>query len=459
MTTLETLAEYLASRSLENVPASSLHSAARCLLDALSCAAAGYQHPAVRQAGAWARRAFHGDEASVWFTAERLAGRGAAFVNACAASILDLDDGHRAASGHPGAAVVPAVLTMAQTYGASLETVLLALVCGYEAGLRAARAREPARLRSVATGRWSTLAVAAGVGKLLGLGPQVLAHALALAEAHAPNLMAADHAGFAGSDAKEGVPWSVLTGISSVEQAMQGLRGYLSALDNPEVYVPGAARAGLGEPCLIETTYFKPYACCRWIHGAIDAVIDMRGAGLRACDVRHIDVATFRRGAGLANEIRPVDLIGAQFSFPFCVAAALVAGSESLMPLDPALLRRGDVLALAERVGVREDDAMTVRFPAQVPCRIEVHTAGDVWRREVLVPLGDPLNPLDDEQLSIKAARLAALSGREEAMDRLVRLLLTGAISHCPGTWPELGPVLDFVGAAGQPHGLAYAPA
>src|SRR5262245_60224782 len=56
--------------------------------------------------------------AACWFSDLRLSAPGAAFVNAASASMLDLDDGHRAASGHPGAAVIPAVMATAEAHGA-----------------------------------------------------------------------------------------------------------------------------------------------------------------------------------------------------------------------------------------------------------------------------------------------------------------------------------------------------
>jgi 2-methylcitrate dehydratase PrpD len=450
MNTIQLLADHLSQVSVDQLPDSALSSARQCLLDALGCAAAGRHHPAVVNARSWAKEAFAGEDALIWFSTDTLAARGAAFVNAFSTSIMDLDDGHRAASGHPGAAVVPAVLTVAQSVGASLSSVLVAIACGYEAGLRTARARNPALLRSVATGRWTAVAVAGGVGKLLGLAPSVLAHALAIAENQAPNVMAADHAGFAGSDVKEGIPWSVLTGISAVEQAMHGLRGYLGALDNPEIYVPGEAASNPGQRWLIETTYFKRYGCCRWMHGALDAVLEMRGAGLAVADIERVEVGTFARAFALANDPRPTDVIAAQFSIPFCMAVALIEGVDGLLPLAPGLLLREDIRALAKRVELRCDLALNELFPAQVPARVTVWTAGAsaALHREVLVPLGDPLNPLRPDQMAEKMSKLLSGSTYREPMKDLVSQLLAVAAPGSARDTISMKMVRDFIGVA-----------
>src|ERR1700680_347132 len=78
---------------------------------------AGRSHGAVSKGTRWARAAFAQGDACVWFDRARLSPMGAAFINSSAASVLDLDDGHRVASGHPGAAVIPAVIAVGESIG------------------------------------------------------------------------------------------------------------------------------------------------------------------------------------------------------------------------------------------------------------------------------------------------------------------------------------------------------
>ncbi|CAM3687265.1 2-methylcitrate dehydratase PrpD [Bordetella sputigena] len=447
MTTLQTLARRLCAASTDTLPQSALSSARKCLLDLLGCAAMGRDNPSVRHAREWASEAFPTGKHRIWFSADTLSMPGAGFVNACAASILDLDDGHRAASGHPGAAVIPAVLAAAEKTSASMGEVLTAIVCGYEAGVQIARARVPYPNRSVASGRWTALAVAAGAGRLLRLSEEELAHAMGLAEAYAPNMLAADHAGFAGSDSKEGIPWSVIAGLSAVEQVAHRFHGYISALDNPAEYIPGAILNNTSDPWLIEGTYFKPYGCCRWIHAAIDAVLDMRRAGVDASAVESIEIATFARACSLANDPAPRSTIAGQFSIPFCVAVALVDGEEGLLPLRPQALTRGDILGVANRVSWRCDAELDQMFPAQVPARVTMRMRGKTMDSLVAVPLGDPACPMLASHFAAKfAARRSG--GNTDDFSKMMALLL-----------PESPPTQQEDDAALQAIGKFVAPA
>lgn len=159
------------------------------MLDAIACAAAGFRHESVVTASAWALSTFRHDPSSVWFTGASGAPIAAAFSNAFAASILDIDDGHRAALRHPGAAIIPAVLAQADALEATAEAMLLAIVCGYEAGVGVARSRDPANFSVIATGRWSAIGVAAAVAKLRGLSASQFRESITIAECHSPNLV------------------------------------------------------------------------------------------------------------------------------------------------------------------------------------------------------------------------------------------------------------------------------
>jgi 2-methylcitrate dehydratase PrpD len=338
--------------------------------------------------------------------------------------VLDLDDGHRIASGHPGAAIIPAVLAEAAVRRSNIEEILLAIITGYEAGLRVARSRDPSRLTVVATGRWSPIGVAAAVAKLRRLPESVLLEALTIAEAHASNLIAADYAGFLEGDVKEGIPWSVIVGFAAVDLAQAGMRGYRSAFDNPMLYRPSSAASGV-DAFLIETAYFKRYGCCRWAHSAIDAVLDIGSERPKANVVDTIEIATFKRAATLRNPTQPDDLIAAQFSVPFSVALAYEAGPFGLLPIFHASLHDKRISKLAEKIHITVDEDLEAAFPAQVPARVTIVANGSKIEREIRVPKGDPENPLSDDELTGKATRLTANVIAEDTMKKTAAALLS----------------------------------
>jgi 2-methylcitrate dehydratase PrpD len=175
----------------------------------------------------------------------------------------------------------------------------------------------------------------------------------------------------------------------------------------------------------------KPYAGCRWLHAALDALIAlMNEHALRADAIEAIEVETFSRALRLPNETAPRTLEAAQFSLPFCLALAAFAGADGLLPMRSEALRRPDVATLARRVRMRLDPELDRRFPGQTPARVTLVTASGRFTRQVEHPLGDVANPMSPEQLTRKFHALAAGSWsdarRSEALAAIGRLAATG---------------------------------
>ena len=278
--TTRILAEYVRDTAAGTPDAAVARAAANVLIDLIGCAAAGYPSPAARSARHTVRRLYAAGPTALWFTGDKRRPEGAAMANSTAASALDLDDGHRQAGGHPGAAVVPAVLAVAAAAGANGRDVIAALRAGYEVAVRVAGARDFSRLDTLSTGRWCAYGVAAAAGLLVRDTPQVLATAFAIAGVLSPGLSAAGYSTLMGNQVKEGIPWAVMTGLTALELARQGLTGPLDILDHPDYFDAAAITAGLGTGSALTAVYFKPYACCRWIHAAIDAIIELVTAAL-----------------------------------------------------------------------------------------------------------------------------------------------------------------------------------
>lgn len=87
--------------------------AMRCILDLLAATLAGLHDPAPRAVRQVAARLMGSGKIPIWFTGQTASTAASAWANSAAASALDLDDGHRLARGHPGAAVIPASLAIA----------------------------------------------------------------------------------------------------------------------------------------------------------------------------------------------------------------------------------------------------------------------------------------------------------------------------------------------------------
>ena len=85
----------------------------------------------------------------------------------------------------------------------------------------------------------------------------------------------------------------------------------------------------------IQGLFFKPYACCRWIHSAIDALDNIiKSCEINAHDIEHIEVLTFEKAVNLGNHLNPQNEAEAQFSIPFCLAVTALVGTTALRTME-----------------------------------------------------------------------------------------------------------------------------
>jgi 2-methylcitrate dehydratase PrpD len=394
--TTEALAEFVLDLRAEDMPAATVETVQRCVLDLVGAAAAGAQSEAALIARAGAARLGGAGGADIWFGGGRRQAVFAAFANSAATSALDLDDGHRSAGGHPGAAVIPAVLAVAQEVQAGWSEVLAALVAGYEVGVRISAARDFSALDTLSTGRWCAYGVAAAASRLRGLTVRQTAESMAVAGVLSPGLSAAGYSDVMGNHAKEGIPWATLTGLWAAELAAGGFTGPLDILDHRGYYDAAKILAGLGENFAVDGVYFKPYACCRWIHCALDGLCDlMERHSLRAADISAIEVHTFARALRLNNHPDPDNLESAQYSLPFCMAAVALEGKDGLLPMRTSLLHRPDIVALAGRISLHVDARLDRMFPECTSAWVVIRTDSQTLESVCQHPLGDPANPMD----------------------------------------------------------------
>lgn len=418
------LAAYIAAARELPLTAELREAASRSVLDLVAAAAAGIAAPGPRAVRQAARVTMAGGAQPVWFTGQTSGLGGAIWCNASAAAALDLDDGHRIARGHPGAAVIPAAFAAAQSAGASTEELLRAIVVGYEVGVAVGASR-----RFYAnTGMWSGYGVVAALGFLGRTPPERLAHAFAIAGMSAPNQL---HAGAGpafraqeGSDVKEGIPWSSVTAANALLLAEAGHGGPLGLLDNDEHYRLEGVVDGLGRQHYIRRNYMKFHACCRHVHAPVEALLGLIAQhGIDPQRIEAIDVATYSGALRLANPPRPHGFTDIQFSIPYCLGLAALDGPEALLPLTEAAVGRPDVVALAEKVSLRLDPEIDARFPAETLTRVTLQAAGRSFTSPVTAPRGEASDPPSWEDLERKLQRTTRFVATPAQQERLLAAL------------------------------------
>ena len=264
MTVAELLAAFVVATT--TAPASSRAAARRCVLDLMTAAVGGWQTAGATAARRGAKRSWGNGPCSVWFSGFNLTAAGAAFANAAMACQLDLDDGHRAAAGHPGASIIPAVLATAEELGSADADILTALCLGYEVAIRISAARDLTRVPTTDTGLWCGAGAAAAAGWLRRSSAGAIAHAIAICGTTAPSQSATPYTKEMGNHVKEGIPVATAAAITALNLAESGFTGPLDIYDAENLYAREVLVGGLGVAWHIENVYFKLYSACRWAH-------------------------------------------------------------------------------------------------------------------------------------------------------------------------------------------------
>ena len=172
-----------------DLPEAVVTGAERRLIDLLGVAAAGIQ----TNLAAIARRFAAGQMAAgergarMLFDGRRVSPAGAAYAGASTIDSFDAHDGHALTKGHAGAAVLPALLAIAEAEGGlDGRGFLTSFVLGYEIATRAGIALHGSVPDYHTSGAWNALGCAAVAARQLGLGAAATRHALGIAEYHGP---------------------------------------------------------------------------------------------------------------------------------------------------------------------------------------------------------------------------------------------------------------------------------
>jgi 2-methylcitrate dehydratase PrpD len=359
----------------------------------------------------------------------------AALVNGTAAHALELDDIFAPGLFHPGAPVIAAALAVADQTRAPGETLLRAVVTGYEVGCRVAADLGPAHYaRWHTTGTAGALGAAAAAAEVLRADERTFASALALAATMASGLQQtfrSDAMGkplHAGNAAQAGVVAAISAagGITGAPDALEGDAGLGAATGSVSGWEQ--SRRPLGQDLAITAVTVKPYPCCGHAFAVIDAVLRLRRRGLAAPDVTCLDVRTYAVAVTVAGISSPRTVAERRFSIPYLAAIALADGevTDAGVATDRGA---AEFSRLTSAVRVSVDPACEERFPGRRGARVTALTrTGATMAADVPDRSGSPQNPLSVAKVERKflAASAPVLGARGPDLLRQVRMLRSG---------------------------------
>jgi 2-methylcitrate dehydratase PrpD len=336
----------------------------------------------------------------------------AAFLGGTAAHGIELDDGFRQGSVHPGCVVVPTVLALGYDRHAGGRALMEAIVAGYEAVIAIGRACHPdLRQRGFhPTAAVGVFGSAAAAGKLRGLSADAFANALGLAASSAGGLFAFVNGGgdikrlHAGHAAREGLQAALLAeqGVEGPPDVIEARDGFIQAFafgraDKARpIALPPAAPFGITD------CYIKPYPCCRHIQPAVEALIGLvNDEAIASDEVQRIDVATYRIAAEHA-ETGWDDFASAQLSFPYLMGLALKFRAVKFEHFSEQTRHDPAFGAIARKLTVTAPADIDRLYPQLRPARVTVTTARGSFTRQADEALGSRIVPLDDAGLTAK---------------------------------------------------------
>jgi 2-methylcitrate dehydratase PrpD len=376
----------------------------------------------------------------------------AAYLAGTAGHGLELDDGNRSGSVHPGTVVVPAAWSLAASRGTSGAALLLAVIAGYEAMCRIAAAAHPrSRWRGFHnTGITGVFGGAAAAGVLLGFDAGQMEAAFGTAGSSAAGLFSFLAGGdvkrtHPGHAAREGILAALLTaeGLAAPKGVLEFKEGFFNAFaggdqDPATIDILHAGDNNPKSPFSVANCYMKPYACCRHIHSAIDGVLHIVGAqNLAPEDVARMEFGTYAVAASHAA-VGWSEMTTAQMSFPFVIAATLVRRQASLHEFGAAERADARILAQTGKVHVHVDPECDADYPRRRAAKTRIETVdGRVFEHYMPEPYGAASNPLTDAALEEKFLGLAApvlgAARARAALDALWKIDQCGDVAEIAG--------------------------
>jgi 2-methylcitrate dehydratase PrpD len=422
-----TLASFAAGLRFEEIDANARHSARRHIIDTLGAMIAGAGQDATKSGQNAMETAMVGaGPVPVPGLARRYDALNAAWLGGTSAHGLELDDGFRPGSVHPGSVVVPASISLAFLRRSSGAELLTAVVAGYEACCRIAAVSHPrARWRGFHnTGTAGVFGAAVAGASLMKMDAAAVENVIGTAASYASGIFTFLGGGdvkrtHPGHAAREGLMAALLTdaGLLAPRGALEHKEGYFNAYAGGDTGTFEAADVDLmnaggnhpDSPLAMANCYMKPHACCRHIHPAIDAVLAiMHEDGVTAAEVERVEIGSYAVAASHGS-VGWTEMTTAQMSFPFVIATALRLGRVSLSDFSTAHRSDPATIVLAQQIAIEVDKGCEEDYPAKRSARLTVITKdGRKLSRYVPEPLGGARNRLSDEAVSAKFLDLTA---------------------------------------------------
>jgi 2-methylcitrate dehydratase PrpD len=410
----DTIADFVVGFDMRVVPPQGVERARLAFIDTMAVMLAGSREQGsdivcemVKQEGA-------APKVSVIGQSFRTSPQLAALANGVAAHIMDYD--MSSLLGQPTSPIIPALLPLAETTGASPAEVMAAFIVGFEVCMRFARAAP----EQASIGGWhavssiGTMGAAMACARLLKVPrdtiPDILGIAASLSGGLSVNFGTMTKPLHSGASARNAVSAALLgrSGFTANAAALENPSGYFRAFDRG-MKVSFEPFADLGHRLDIVELGFKPkrYPCGGLGHTSIDAALELRNE-VRASDIAAIKTAITKYAASRIGDKYPTSIESAKFSMPYVAAYTVLYGPPMLKAFTEEAIRDEKIKEMARKVSIAVDPEfadLLIDSPSRVTVTL---TDGRTVQRMRYYASGTPQMPLTSAQVEEKFFDCAA---------------------------------------------------
>src|SRR5262245_4823643 len=410
------LSEYIAEAAMLPLPDAVIERARHHILDTLAAMVSGSQLRPGQMAIGYVASLGGVPEASVVGTQIRTSVVNAALANGMLAHADETDDSHAPSRTHPGCAVIPAALAIAERMHAPGAAFLGAVVLGYDVAARVNCAIGAGALAAASHSTHSVGGVfgaGAAAAALLGFDALKARHLLAYCAQQASgigcNVRDSEHIekafDFGGMPARNGVAAATMVahGFTGVDDVFAGERNFFEAYaSEPD---PAQLVEGLGERFEILSTNIKKWSVGSPAQSALDALTCLMESEKPVLDeIVAIRVHLPTRSARTVDNAPMPDV-----NVQHLMALLLVDGRLTFHSVhDHGRMKDAAVLAVRKKVELLpSQELMEARPRRQAIVEIALRDARRLSRRPVAVR-GTVSNPMTRDEVEAKALDLIA---------------------------------------------------
>lgn len=382
MTQVEQLAAFVEHMTYEDLSEEARHQLKIRILDALGCALGAIEGPPIKMLQAQIED-FGGKPLTTLIGGGKTAPDRAAFYNSALIRYLDYNDSYIAKKEtcHPSDNL-GAVLAASEYARRNGREFLTALALAYQIQCRLSDVA-PVRAKGFDHTTQGAYAVAAGVARGLGLNQNGIANAVAMSGT-AYNALRVTRTGSLSNWKGLAYPNTAFGATHAAFLAMRGVTGPLEVFEGNKGLmdaITGPFELDWTQENLevVRRTNVKKYNAEFHSQSALEGVLELRAAQhvqpeeIEGIRIDIFDVAYHIIGGGEeGNKQRVRSKEEADHSLPYMVAVALLDGDVSPAQYQPERIMREDVQSLLHRVTILPNEALSERFPSEMPCHIQI---------------------------------------------------------------------------------------